>query len=191
MSNQTWMETLVTAIGDQTAVNTSTSDVSMLGTGVGGASTAANAATYTIPANYFYIGKQLLVRCQGRISSFTSGTLTISFSLGTLATPIKVFGSGAITLVASQTNQTFDMEILLTCRAIGSGTTANFMGIGKLQASSAILANGNVLLPATAPAVGTGFDSTIANVANLLGTWSVSSASNSIQVHNYALISMN
>jgi hypothetical protein len=39
----------------------------------------------------------------------------------------------------------------------------------------------------SAPVVGTGFDTTIANLIDLTGTWSVSSASNSIQVEQYAL----
>jgi hypothetical protein len=41
------------------------------------------------------------------------------------------------------------------------------------------------MLPNAAPAVGTGFDSTVDMVLDLFGTWSLNNA-NSIQVHQYA-----
>lgn len=42
-------------------------------------------------------------------------------------------------------------------------------------------------LPASAPAVGTGFDSTAAQTVDLQAQWSVANAGNSIQVHQYVL----
>jgi hypothetical protein len=180
MSLQTWRETLINSQVDGTALNTSTTATTII----------PGAARLTLPSNFFsVIGKAIRVVAQGRVSSFTSGTLTFAINLGTVAVPIIVFTSQAITTVASQTNLTFDLEVTLTARAIGTGTAANLMGIGKF--SSQIVTSSNLLLPATAPAVGTGFDSTITNVVDLFATWSVSNAANSIQVHQYFVESLN
>jgi hypothetical protein len=68
------------------------------------------------------------------------------------------------------------------------------MGIGRFTSESVVgSAAGTALttmLPATAPVVGTGFDSTVTNVVDLFGTWSLSNA-NSIQVHKFTLTSLN
>lgn len=180
MSLQTWRETLINSQVDGATLNTFTTAVSIL----------PPAARLTLPSNFFsVIGKALKVRAQGRISTFTSGTLTFAINFGTIATPIIVFTSQALTMVASQTNLTFDLEVELAARAIGSGTTANMMGIGRLMCAAATAAL--TLLPASAPAVGTGFDSTITNVVDLFAGWSVSNAANSITVHSYSVESLN
>lgn len=186
MSQTTWQETLVTAQADGPARATFTTAVTLL----------PDHAIYTIPANYFYIGRQLRVRAYGRISTFTSGTFTFDFRLGTLATPIIVFNGGALATVISLTNQTWELEMLMTCRAVGAGTAANLIGTGRF--TSQVVTGGTAgqqamsyPLPLTAPAVGTGFDSTIANVANLFIACSVSNAANAITLHQYSLEALN
>lgn len=192
MSAQTWMETLITAQLDGTALASSTAATSLL----------PPQSRLTLPSNFFsYIGKKLRVKAWGRISTVvtTPGTLTLDLRLGTVASPITVFNGGAMNLnVTAQTNATWEFEAMLTARAIGSGTSANLMGIGRfasraLIGSPAVAAGyaGAALLPDTAPPVGTGFDSTITNVVDFFGTWSVSNAANSIQVHEFSLESMN
>ena len=47
-----------------------------------------------------------------------------------------------------------------------------------------------MLLPASAPAVGNGFDSTSAALIDLFATWQTANASNSIQCHQFMLISL-
>jgi hypothetical protein len=42
-------------------------------------------------------------------------------------------------------------------------------------------------VPNTAPALGTGFDSTVANVADLFAACGTSNAANAIQCHQYAI----
>lgn len=180
MSLQTWRETLINAQVDGPALNTSTTATSIL----------APAARLTLPSNYFsVIGKALKVRAQGRLSTFTSGTLTLAINLGTIASPIIVFTSQAITMAASQTNLSWDLEVELVARAIGNATNANLMGIGRLLSAAA--AATVTMVPASAPAVGTGFDSTITNVVDLFATWSVSNAANSIQTHTFSVESLN
>jgi hypothetical protein len=192
MSLQTWRETLVTAQVDGTAVANSTTAATLL----------PATARITLPSGYFSaIGKMLKVTAYGRCSTVvtTPGTLTLDLRLGTVASPIVVFNGGAMNLnVTAQTNATWKFEAELTARSLGSGTSANLMG-GALFSSRALIGSaavaagyaGSALLPDTAPAVGTGFDSTITNVVDFFATWSVANASNSIQLHGFTLESLN
>jgi hypothetical protein len=193
MSLQTWQETLITAQVDGTALASSTTQTSIL----------PAAARYTLPSNYFSaIGKSVRVKAFGRISTVVTTPGNISFFLcfGTVATPINVFASQATALnVAAQTNATWMLELISTCRAIGSGTSANLITVGSWISRASLNAPavgtttgvGTVLMPDTAPAVGTGFDSTITNVVDLQAQFSISNASNSIQLHGYTLESLN
>jgi hypothetical protein len=184
MSVQTWQETLVTAQADGSAVTTNGTDTTTLPT----------SALYTLPSNFFgYIGKQLQIRASGRLST-TTGPPTITFKVMLNATPIAVWTSGALTTVASGTNQSWFMDIDLTCRAIGSGTAANLIGVGRVHSAGLVGGTlgaqaGTAVMPYTAPVVGTGFDSTVANLVNLTANWSATG--NSLTLHQYSLISMN
>jgi hypothetical protein len=191
MPSQSWVQTLISAQADGTALANSTTATTIL----------PQSAHYTIPSNFFAIGSVLRVRAWGRISTVvtTPGNITFSFMLGPTSN-IAAFSSGATALnVAAQTNATWFLEMMLTCRAIGNSTNANLMGSAQWISRAALNAPavgtttgvGSVLLPDTAPAVGTGFDSTVANVADLFATFSVANASNSIQCHQYTLESMN
>lgn len=192
MSLQTWRETLINAQIDGTALNTSTTPTSII----------PPAARLTLPSNFFsVIGKAIRITAWGRASTVTTtpGTLTLDCRLGTVASPIVVFNGGAMNLnVTAQTNATWRFEAELTARAIGSATAANLMGTAMFSSriligSAAVAAGyaGNALLPDTAPAVGTGFDSTITNVVDFFATWSISNAANSIQVHQFVVESLN
>lgn len=182
MSLQTWGETLITAQVDGTALNTSTTATSIL----------PPAAKFTLPANFFNIGKILRINAYGRISTTTGPpSITLDVRFGS----VVVFNGGAVVTVASVTNKSWRLIALLTCRAIGASTTASMFGMGDFCSSAVVGSTGGVandaMLPDSAPAVGTGFDSTIANVVDLFATWSASSASNSIQLHGYTLEAMN
>jgi len=182
MSLQTWQETLISAQVDGTAVNTTTTATSVL----------PGAAKFTLPANFFSIGKVLRLTAQGRIST-TTGPPTITFDIRFGST--VVWNGAAFTTVASLTNKSWELMVLLTCRAIGSGTAANLLGVGKFTSSIVVGSTGGnantAVLPDSAPAVGTGFDSTSAQIVDLFATWSASSASNSVQLHNFILEALN
>jgi hypothetical protein len=185
-------QTLITAQVDGTALTNSTTPTSIL----------PPAARLVLPTNFFFIGKRLRIEARGRISTVvtTPGTLTLDVRLGSIATPIVVFNGGAMNLnTTAQTNASWELEATLTCRAIGNGTVANLMGVGSfasraLIGSPAVAAGspGIAILPDTAPAVGTGFNSAdVTNVVDLFATWSIANASNSIQVHDYAVTDLN
>ena len=181
MSLQTWQETLVSAAVDGAALATSTTATSLL----------PAAAKFTLPANFFSApGKILRVTAQGRIST-TTGPPTFTWDIRLNNT--VVWNGAAATTVASVTNKSWELMVLLACRTIGSA--ANLLGVGKCTSSAAVGSSGGNantwLLPDSAPAVGSNFDSTVAQQLDLFGTWSASSASNSCTLHNFILEALN
>lgn len=182
MSLQSWQETLISAQVDGTALTASTTATSII----------PAAAKYTLPANYFSIGKVLRVSSRGRMSTVTTpGTLTLDIRLGA----VIAFNGGAMTLNATaKTNVSWEFEAIVTCRAVGASTSANLMGIGSFMSEGVVgAASGTALttiLPASAPAVGTGFDSTVSNQLDHFATWGTNNA-NSIQIHEFLVESLN
>ena len=189
MSRQGWQEVFITSAGDGAALTASVTPTSII----------PAAARFTLPANFFtFPGQAIRVRGAGRVSTVTTpGTLTLDVRFGPSGN-IVVFNGGAMTLNATaQTNATWEFEVTLVCRAIGSGTAATVLGIGSFE-SRALVGSaaagsgyaGAALLPDTAPAVGTGFDSTVANIVDFFATWGTSNA-NSITCHQFVLESLN
>lgn len=191
MSAQTWQETLATAQVDGTPLSASTTATSIL----------PAAARYTLPASYMAIGRQFRILATGRLSNIvtTPGTLTLDVRMGP-SSNIVVFNGGAMQLsTTAHTNVPWWFEATLTCRAIGASTTANLMGQARVTSQALSLTAvadstttpATLLAPNTAPAVGTGFDSTVAMVVDLFATFSINNAGNSIQLHQYSLEALN
>jgi hypothetical protein len=181
MSLNTWVEALVTAQGDGTALTNTTTATSLL----------PAAAKFTLPANFFTsAGKMLRIKAAGRISTAAStpGTFTFDVRFGSTVV-VGSWTSG--TLAVSAANLTWELEANLVCRAIGQSTTANILGTGRLISAALSATTPILLLPAASPAVGTGFDSTAAQAVDFFGTWSVASASNTITLHQYSLEALN
>lgn len=182
---QGWIQTLVSAQVDGSAL-----------TAASAASCIPTHAKITLPNNYFLIGSAIRIKASGRISCVvtTPGTARYDVRLGGTV----VFDSQAISLnTTAKTNVGWWLEILLTCRAIGSGTSANLMGQGIWQSEAVIGSpvvtaggNGSVMIPYNAaPAVGGGFDSTAANTLDLFFTQTV--ATGSMTLHQYVVESLN
>lgn len=162
--------------------------------------TAAAAATclptsaiLTLPNSFFDVpGKMLRITASGRISCAvtTPGTARYDVRLG--ASAIVAFDSQAIPLnIVAKVSVGWWLEILLTCRTVGSGTTATLIGQGswlseasKGAPDAATAAPGAYMIPYNAaPAVGNGFDSTSALALNLFFTQTV--ATGSMTLHQY------
>jgi len=185
MSLQKWQETLITAQVDGAAKT-----APAIGTILPGA------ALYTLYAGFFELGRTLRLTASGRISCAvtTPGTARFSVMFGS----VVVFDSLAVPLnVVAKTNVGWTLEVLMTCRAIGTGTSANLMGQGKFT-SEAVVGSpvpsvggvGVSVLPYnSAPAVGTGFDSTNAQQIDLQFTQTA--ATGSITLHQYLLEALN
>jgi hypothetical protein len=161
----------------------------------GPALTAAAAAscvpTYfptTLPAGYWQIGRIWRVTLTGRISVVvtTPGTLRWDVRLGGVvaADTLAVLGN-----IVAKTNVNFWLQGLLTCRAVGSGTSANLMNQWTLMTEAIINTavpttgpGGGYSLPwNTAPVVGTGFNSQSALTLDIFFTQTV--ATGSMTVH--------
>lgn len=189
MSLQTWQETLINQQGAGTLLTTYTTAKSVINP----------QALITLPANFFYPGRMLRVFAMGGISNIvtTPGLMNFQVKVGSVA----AFDTGNIQLNATaHTTLPFWLEVLLTCRAVGSGTSANLMGLANVvgimftrTAGQTDDAQGvqQILAPATAPAVGTGFDSTIANTLDLWAGFTISNAGNGIQIQQYSVSSLN
>jgi hypothetical protein len=151
----------------------------------------------TIPANYLdKIGKRLRVEASGRISTVVTspGTLTFEFRLGPTSNIIVATSPAFALNAVAKTNVTWRLYWDFVLRAIGASTSANLMHTGE-WVSEAVIGSplptvggaGSLLIPGSAPAVGTGFDSTVANVADLQAKWGTQNAANSIQLHTFDL----
>jgi hypothetical protein len=186
MGRNYYHEPLVTQTADGTALTASTTPTSILHA----------AAVYTLPPNFFEIGRKIRVKAAGRISTVvtTPGTLTLDLMFG--ATIVATSGAMALNVVA-KTNVPWDLEWDLTCRSVGASTSATLMHQGKwiseAVVGSALPSAGGAgvhLLPNTTPAVGTGFSSVATQAVNLFATWSINNA-DSILVHQYELVAVN
>lgn len=176
MSNQAWVEPFAASGEDGTAYASSTTATSVI----------PASRKFTLPSNFFdTVGKTLRIRAAGRISTTATPTITFTVQFGSTV----VFAGAAVTTASGITNLTWILEIDLVCRSLGSGTSATVIGIGELKGVNTAIACS--LLPASAPAVGTGFDSSAAQTVDLLGTWSASSASNTLTCHQFSLLALN
>jgi hypothetical protein len=192
MPSQEWGQTIFPgAMGvDGAALTASTTPTSILH------------ATAKVPlyANFFWrVGKRIAIVAAGRISNIvtTPGTLTLDVRMGPTSN-IVVANGGAMSLnTVAKTNVPWLLYWELTCRAIGNGTSANLMHQGEWTSESVIGSGvptaggaGTHMLPNAAPAVGTGFDSTVSMVIDLFATWSLNNA-NSITCHQFHVQELN
>lgn len=173
----------------------------VIGTTDGPTLTAAAAATcipvasrLILPNNYWTIGKHWRVKLAGRISCAvtTPGTARFDLRTGPSGT-IVAFDTGALNLnIVAKTTVPWRLEIDLTCRAVGNGTSTNLFGIGHFSSEAVIGAPlpsvggvGDLIVPVGTPAVGTGFDNTAANAVDFFFTQTV--ATGSMTVHQYEI----
>ena len=188
MAYQTWQQLLTSAPADGTAV-TATSEGSLLN--------AMN--KFVLPAGFlFYEGQALRIRAAGRISNIvtTPGTLTLRFKLGPTSTIVAAASTAMQLNAVAKTNVTWILDWDFTARTVGAGTSATLMHTGTWQSESVVGSPlpaaggaGCHMIPASAPAVGTGFDSAVANVIDLTAQFSLTG--NSITCHSFKLESLN
>jgi hypothetical protein len=177
---------LVTMQSDGTALSNSTTATSIL----------ASAARVLVPGGYLsFIGQEITVEAAGRVSTNGAGAGTLQFSVR--AGSVVAALSPAFTLnTVVKTNVTWRLSWQLTLRAVGSA--ANFMHVGDWLSEAVVGSplptvggSGDLLIPATAPAVGTSFNSTADTTFDLFAQWNTASVGNSIQAQQYRLISWN
>ena len=152
------------------------------------------ASRLILPNNYWTVGKQWKVKLAGRISCVvtTPGTARFDFRTGPSGT-IVAWDSGALNLnVVAKTTVPWQLDLDLTCRAVGTSTSSNLFGFGRFTSEAVVGApantaggNGVLMCPVGAPAVGTGFDNTAANAVDFFFTQTVGTGS--LTVHQYEI----
>ncbi len=189
MSMQTWQETLVTAQAAGPTLVNSTTATSILPT----------ASKIILPSNFFSSpGRAVRIKLAGQVSNIVTapGNLTLDFRLGS----VVAFNGGAMLLsTTAHTNVPWVAEILLTCRSVGSGTSATLIGQGSATSQALSLTTvadstttpATLLLPNTAPAVGTGFDSTASQQIDVFATFNTANAGNGLTLQQFILESLN
>lgn len=150
----------------------------------------------TLPAGYWQIGRIWRLRATGRISCVvtTPGTARFDLRLG----GVVAFDTLAIPLnIVAKTNVPWVLDVLMTCRAVGSGTSANLLSQGtwlsEAGLNTAVPATGpgpggNVVPYNAAPAVGTGFNSQSALTLDFFFTQTA--ATGSLTVHQFIIEQM-
>lgn len=189
MSQQSWQETIVTQQAAGTLLNTYTTAKSVINP----------QALFSLPPGFFQVGKMLRIAVTGGLSNIvtTPGTMNFQVKVGNVA----AFDTGAVQLNATaHTLLPFWLDILLTCRSVGSGTVATLIGQANLSGIMFTRTAGQtddaqgmqtIIAPQTAPAPGTGFDSTVTNILDLWAGFSISNAGNGIQIQQYKVVSLN
>jgi hypothetical protein len=139
-------------------------------------------AQYIVPGGFLQIGDILRIRAAGGISNVITSQPTFTFQV--------MMGPTANTLIP------FEYEVYMRLDSEGSGTTAKFLSQAKTSGIMFVISGnvgdptagvGTIMAPATAPAVGTGFDSTVANLLDFWVGISASAAGNGIQVYQYTV----
>lgn len=151
---------------------------------------------FPMPQGFWYVGRKLRVTACGQISNITPtpGTLTIDIRMGPTSN-IVVWNGGVMQYTSNTAHTSFPfwLEVLLTCRAVGSGTSSNLMGQGRMTSEALSLTAAalsattpaTLLLPNTAPAVGTGFDYGVSMIMDLFATQTVNGATTNITVQQF------
>lgn len=154
------------------------------------ASCIPTANRIVLPNNFFYIGRALHIVMSGRISCAvtTPGTARFDICLGAAGTTI-VFDTLALNLnIVAKTTVPWYLDVLLTCRAVGTGTTTTFFPAAWFASEAVVGAplpsvggNGFLNVPVGTPAVGAGMDNTAASALDVFFTQTV--ATGSLTVH--------
>lgn len=159
---------------------------------------ATNKALYpvgNVPAmgkDYWWAGKKIALRAFGRITTvLTPGNLTLALLYGTGADAngVSVVASAAQTLLASQTNLSWEVELKVHCRSIGSAGT--LFATGRAFFNTSVIAAGDFLLPASAAAASAAVDLTVASNILSLQVLRSGSTAETMQVHDLEIEALN
>ncbi len=150
---------------------------------------------YPIPQPWFTRGLKLRVSGLLAVSNIvtTPGTFALQVNMGSVA----AFTSGNIQLNATaHTLLPLPFSVTMRLDSVGSGTAAKWLGAGwvagiqpTLTAAQvdAVNTSGLFQAPVTAPAVGTGFDSSVSQNLDLFFGFSISNAANTVQIYDYTV----
>lgn len=153
-------------------------------------------ALYPIGANTLKVGDSFTVTVSGGISNIvtTPGTIVFQIMMGS----VVAWSSGNIQLNATaHTTLPFRLIVDLTVQLVNTtvgGAIAKVVGVGVLTGVMFTKTAGQtdgantesvIMVPVTAPALGTAFDSTITQTLDFWAGFSISAGGNGIQIWQY------
>lgn len=156
-------------------VASSTSETTIIGSGVG---------SLTLPANFLTVGKALRVRVLGVWgTTIIAPTINIKFKLGSTV----IVATGAVTAPTSLSNQWFEVIVELTCRTTGaSGTVIAQGAFLNAEASATFVAFAYPMSETSTNTV----DTTGTLAVDVTATWGTSNAANTITGTNAVIQSI-
>lgn len=151
-------------------VASSTSETTIIGTGIG---------TVTLAASFLTVGKTLRVRAYGFYGTKAApvGTFTLKLKYGT-----TVLITISPTLTASLSNQQWEATFDITCRTTGATGTVFAQGSANFWTVATTAGPINAVTTST-----TTIDTTTSNKLDLTVQWGTSNASNTITSTNYTM----
>jgi hypothetical protein len=182
-----------------TLYNTFTTAKSML---TSATSTAASAGVCQLPANFWQPGTTLVVEFMAGVSWATGNTMIFTIQGGPTSNIAIATSQTMKVTTTGGTTEPLYCHVDLCCRSIGNGTLATVISSGVIEgrmvcpAGATAAANYAAGMGITGwqeatPAVGTGFDSTVATNIDLFVTMGTSSASNGFQIQQWRVFSTN
>ena len=145
------------------------------------------------PQFFNKIGRKLRIRAFGKITTVLTpgnGQMGILFGTGADANGVNVVQSAAFALIASQTNISWNMEMYIHCRSIG--TAGTLFGTGILEIGASVVASSAqpIMMPPSAAVVSAACDLTGVLIPSLQFLRSGSTAE-AISVQDYDISPMN
>ena len=149
---------------DGTPVSNTTTETTIIGTGVG---------TLSVPANAFSVGNSYHAKLIGNISCLGSATIKFRVKSGL----VILADTGVINLDAS-TNRTWEINVYFTIRALGAAGVASIASGGIFS----YIKNSGANFEGTnfSTVNNSSFDTTIDNTLDVTVEWGAASASDSI-----------
>ena len=138
-------------------------------------------------------GKALQVELFGRCTSaLTPGNMSFAvyYGTGASANGVLLASSGAVAWTASQTNMSWRVKVIVTCRTTGSAGTLFCTGQAWVNVAAIASTLQPLLIPATAPVVSGACDLTAALIISVQMLRSGSTAETA-QVHQMQVTALN
>ena len=168
---QTKNSRLYTQTSDSTTITNTTTESSLIGTGLG---------SLSIPSNGFQIGDTFRVVMGGRLTNSNNEDLTIRVKSGSV-----ILANSNLQTLTTHSNDTFKIEIDFTIRNIGGTGVANIVTLGTFQT---IKKNSSQILGFEfTDENNTTFDTTIPNSLDITLEWDNAIVGNSIYSQIFTL----
>ena len=165
-----WVNGTVFTQTNTVTVSNTTTESTVLGTGIG---------TKTIPANFLTAGKTIRLIVRGYMNETSTPTIRIRLKVGS----VTVFDSNPVTINAlGGTDKYFDAIFDITCRTTGTTGTVMPQGRWLYTANSGVTSviNGAVTAKST-------INTTISNALDLTVEWGTASTSNNVNATNCSI----